>query len=78
MKAGLLKAVPNDPYVAGQSIKFARSADGLIVYTTGADGKDDGGKLNADAKKVGFDFGFRLWDVAARRQPPLPTKVATP
>jgi hypothetical protein len=76
VKAGLLKAVPTDPFAAGQSIKFARAADGLIVYTTGEDGKDDGGKLNPDVKKAGFDYGFRLWDVAARRQPPLPPKPA--
>jgi hypothetical protein len=78
VKAGLIKSVPTDPFAAGQSIKFARPVDGLIVYTTGADGKDDGGKLDKDVRKVGFDFGFRLWDVAARRQPPLPPKVETP
>ncbi len=72
VKAGLLKSVPTDPYTAGQSIKFGRPADGLMIYTTGEDGKDDGGKLNPDARKAGFDFGFRLWDVASRRQPPLP------
>jgi hypothetical protein len=76
VKAGLLKAVPTDPYAAGQRIKFTRAADGLIVYTTGTDGKDDGGKLNPDARKAGFDYGLRLWDVSARRQPPLPPKPA--
>jgi hypothetical protein len=78
VKAGLLKSVPKDPFAAGQSIKFAHPADGLIVYSTGQDGKDDGGKLNPDARKAGFDVGFRLWDVASRRQPPLPPKVETP
>jgi hypothetical protein len=78
VKAGLLKSVPTDPYAAGQSIKFARPADGLIVYSTGADGKDDGGKLDKDPKKPGTDFGFRLWDVPARRQPPLPPKAEAP
>jgi hypothetical protein len=76
VKAGLIKSVPKDPFAAGQSIKFARAADGLIVYTTGTDGKDDGGKLDKDARKVGADFGLRLWDVPARRQPPLPPKPA--
>jgi hypothetical protein len=77
-KAGLIKSVPTDPYAAGQSMKFARPGDGLIVYTCGADGKDDGGKLDKDPKKAGTDFGFRLWDVKARRQPPLPPKTETP
>jgi hypothetical protein len=76
VKAGLLKEVPTDPFASSQSIKLARPADGLIVYTTGQDGKDDGGKLNPDPRKAGTDFGFRLWDVAARRQSPLPTKPA--
>lgn len=77
VKAGLLKSVPNDPYAAGQSIKFARPSDGLIVYTTGPDATDDGGKLvpsDRAAQKPGSDLGFRLWDVATRRQPPLPVK----
>jgi hypothetical protein len=74
VKAALLKSVPTDPYAAGQLIKFAQSGDGLIVYTTGADGKDDGGKLDKDARKAGADFGLRLWGVAARRQPALPPK----
>jgi hypothetical protein len=56
VKAGLLKAVPPDPFTAGGFIQFTRAADGLIVNSTGA--------------------SFRLWDVAARRQPPLPPKPA--
>ena len=39
VKAGLLKAAPGDPYAAGQSIKFAKTSDGLIVYTVGQDGE---------------------------------------
>jgi hypothetical protein len=77
VKSGLLKSAPTDPYAAGQLIKFARPADGLIVYTTGQDGKDNGGKLDPmdrPAQKPGADLGFRLWDVPARRQAPLPTK----
>lgn len=76
VKAGLLKAVPGDPYAAGQPIKFAKAADGLIVYTVGQDGIDNGGALDKNPTTAGKDYGFRLWDVAARRQPPLPPKAA--
>ena len=78
VQAGLLKAVPADPYAAGQRIKFARTADGLIVYSTGTDGVDHGGKLDRSSypPKPDTDRGLQLWDVAARRQPPLPPKPA--
>jgi hypothetical protein len=78
VKAGLLKAVPTDPYAAGQRIKFARPKDGLIVYSTGPDGIDNGGNLDPSSypPKPGTDRGLRLWDVPARRQPPLPPKAA--
>ncbi|HEY1379613.1 MAG TPA: hypothetical protein VGF55_22610 [Gemmataceae bacterium] len=76
VKAGLLKAVPGDPFAAGQAIKFAKAADGLIVYSVGEDGVDNGGKLDKNPTKAGADYGLRLWDVAVRRQPPLPPKPA--
>ncbi|HEY1379612.1 MAG TPA: hypothetical protein VGF55_22605 [Gemmataceae bacterium] len=76
VKAGLLKAVPGDPFAAGQPVKFVRLGDGLVVYSVGQDGTDDGGKLDKDPKKPGTDYGVRLWDVTARRQPPLPPKPA--
>ena len=76
MTAGVLKVVPSDPFAAGQPIKFARTADGLIVYSVGQNGIDDGGKLDKDKTGVSLDLGFKLWDVAARRQPPLPPKAA--
>jgi hypothetical protein len=73
VKAGLLKSVPSDPYLAGARIRFARQPDGLIVYTVGENGVDDGGNLTTtEEKPFPLDIGFRLWDVAARRQPPLP------
>jgi len=58
--AGFLKAVPTDPYVAGQPIKFARPADGLIVFATGPDGKDDGGKLDRSTGGAEARFRSRL------------------
>ncbi len=76
VKAGLLTAVPGDPFAAGQAIKFARKGDGLIVYSVGPDGADNGGNVDKSGMKAGTDLGVRLWDVAARRQPPLPPKPA--
>jgi hypothetical protein len=73
--AGLLTALPGDPFAAGQSIKFATTVDGLIVYSVGQDGADGGGDLTKDSSGVGADHGVRLWDVAARRQPPKPAEA---
>jgi hypothetical protein len=75
VKAGLLKSVPGDPFAAGQRIKYSRKADGLIVYSVGENGVDDSGNLTKDVNGIHADIGFRLWDVAARRQPPLPPKT---
>jgi hypothetical protein len=74
VQAGLLKSVPGDPFAAGRRIKLARRVDGITVYSVGQNGVDDGGDLTRDANDVEADLGFRLWDVAARRQPPLPPK----
>jgi hypothetical protein len=71
---GYLTAVPVDPY-DGAVIRLKRVPDGLVVYSVGPDRTDDGGHL--DRKNFlakGTDIGFRLWDVARRRQPLLPPK----
>jgi hypothetical protein len=70
--AGLLSAVPLDPF-DGQPLRLKRTAGGLILYSVGKDGQDDGGQ------RIRWDYvwgpssarGFRLWDPAARRQPPM-------
>jgi hypothetical protein len=66
----LLPAVPPDPF-DGAPLRCARLADGLVIYSVGHDGKDDGGRLAANwrADQDG-DLGFRLWDVPHRRRPP--------
>jgi hypothetical protein len=77
VQAGLLKAVPTDPF-DGQPLRLARTADGLIVYSVGPDKADDGGTLDRkDWIKTGTDLGFQLWDTKARRQP-APTPPAAP
>jgi hypothetical protein len=63
-----LKAVPVDPY-DGASIRLRPSPDGVIVYSVGEDRQDNGGNLSGTFK-AGTDWGYRLWDVSRRRQPP--------
>jgi hypothetical protein len=46
-----------------------------MIYAVGPDLVDNGGKLHLSANPRGTDLGFRLWDVPARRQLPLPPKL---
>jgi hypothetical protein len=70
VQAGLLKAWPNDPFDF-RPVRLKRLADGLVIYTVGPDGADDGGILDRQKPlEPGTDWGLRLWDVPARRQPP--------
>jgi hypothetical protein len=63
-----LDRVPEDP-IDGAPIRYAKWADGVVVYSIGNDRTDDGGDV-APFK----DFGYRLWDRDKRRvaPPPLP------
>jgi hypothetical protein len=69
--SGLLPAVPADPHDL-QPLRLKRWPDGLVIYSVGPDGKDDGGALNRQWPFVSGDLGLRLWDVNARRQSPAP------
>jgi hypothetical protein len=74
--------VPLDPY-DGQPLRCRRLKDGVVAYSVGPDGKDDGGNLRPEqaeegAEGGGLDVGFRLWDVAHRRQPPRPPPPKPP
>jgi hypothetical protein len=60
--------IPIDPF-DGKPLRYRRVEDGVVVYSVGPDGKDDGGKFDNDPNKSGTDLGFRLWDVPKRRQP---------
>jgi len=65
-----LRNVPLDPY-DGLPLRYRRLSDGVVIYSVGPDGIDDGGKL--DRKNIGAagtDLGLRLWDADKRRQPP--------
>jgi hypothetical protein len=64
----LLDDVPLDPY-DGKPVRYRRTADGVVVYVVGADGKDDGGAVERPASGgAPADWGYRLWDVNKRRQ----------
>jgi hypothetical protein len=72
VKMGLIASVPLDPY-DGQPLRYKLRPDGALVYSVGADGVDNGGNINRDHPfDPGTDQGFELWNVGARRQPPLP------
>ena len=67
---GQLKSVPLDLY-DGKPLRYKRLEDGVLIYSVGPDGKDDGGKINRkDLVAPGTDMGFRLWNPDRRRQPP--------
>jgi hypothetical protein len=73
LKPEFLKVIPLDPY-DGRSLRYVRRADGVTVYSIGGDGSDNGGKIKRIRPWVAdADEGYRLWDVKARRQPPMPT-----
>jgi hypothetical protein len=63
-----LPAVPIDPYDMAP-LRFRRLPDGVVVYSVGLDGKDDGGNLGRTGPNpLGPDLGFQLWDVESRHQ----------
>jgi hypothetical protein len=68
----LLPAIPRDP-IDGRPLRYRRLDDGVVIYSVGFDGRDDGGTLAPApaAGSEGTDVGFRLWDPRYRRQRPL-------
>jgi hypothetical protein len=67
-----LAALPRDPFDS-QPLKLASRPDGVVIYSVGPDGADDGGDLS-DSLRSRKDVGVRLWNVAERRQPPAGEK----
>jgi ABC-type transport system involved in multi-copper enzyme maturation permease subunit len=69
-----LEKLPADPF-GGAALRYRRLADGVVIYSVGLDGRDDGGDVLGIPwlERTGKDLGFRLWDVSKRRQePPKP------
>ncbi len=73
-----LAAVPLDPF-DGQALRYRRLEDGVMIYSVGADAVDNRGNLDREhPNQPGVDIGYRLWDVAKRRQPPRPKAPKVP
>ncbi|MCI0638680.1 MAG: hypothetical protein L0Y72_27125 [Gemmataceae bacterium] len=63
-----LAKVPLDPY-DGKTLRWKKLADGVMVYSVGPDGNDDGGQLDrTDQNRAGMDIGMQLWNPDARRR----------
>jgi len=78
MTPDLLAAVPTDPFT-DDALLYHRLPDGVVIYSVSTDGVDNGGAVEeANPTLPGADLGVRLWDVAKRRQPPLPPPAAAP
>jgi hypothetical protein len=65
----VLAAVPADPF-DGQPLRYRRTAGGVVIYSIGPDGADDGGTFRYDPPRSGPDVGCVLRDAGRRRQPP--------
>lgn len=78
-ETGYLQQIPMDLY-DGQSLRGKRTADGLLIYSVGPDGQDNGGHIDRlnPAAAEGTDRVFHLWDVSKRRQEPAPPKPPPP
>jgi hypothetical protein len=67
---GYLSRIPTDPF-DGQPLRYKRLDDGVVIYSVGADRKDDGGRLERiKIKEPDTDVGFQLWNPERRSQPP--------
>jgi len=70
-----LSRAPADPF-DGQPLRIRSFADGIVVYSVGDDSRDragnlsNAGNLRDDAQRPTSNWGFRLFDVRKRRQPP--------
>ena len=70
VNAGFLNRVPPDPY-DGAPLRFRLLDDGILAYSVGPEGTDDGGASKRQ-HLIGpmRDIGYQLWNVDQRRQPP--------
>jgi hypothetical protein len=71
-----LPKIPLDPYDAAP-LRYRKLDDGCVVYSIGADRRDQGGNIvrTSVGIKTPGNFGFRLWNVNARRQPADPSRL---
>jgi hypothetical protein len=77
-EAGYLAQIPMDLY-DGQPLRMRRTDEGLLIYSVGPDGQDNGGHIDrTDPLAKGTDRVFHLWDVSKRRQEAAPLKLPQP
>jgi hypothetical protein len=70
--AGYLRELPTDIY-DGKPLRFKRLENGLVIYSIGPDGEDNGGNIErVNPAAQGTDVGIHLWDPAQRRQAAAP------
>lgn len=75
ISAKLIDKLPLDPF-DGQPLRWKVTEEGRVIYSVGKDRTDDGGvDLKLKFSNNG-DVGFRLYDLAKRRQAPRPVKPA--
>jgi hypothetical protein len=70
----ILAKIPSDPFT-GKPLIYKRLPDGIMVYTVGPDGIDNGGDLTGTTGMNSArptDFGVRLYDLNKRGLPALP------
>jgi hypothetical protein len=72
-----LAKIPRDPFDGGPLRLLGRS-DGIVIYSLGKNGTDDGGADVDSRFQTGRDVGMRLWDVAHRGRPPQPADRKEP
>lgn len=77
LRVELPSGLPLDP-LDGQPLRFHRLPDGVVVYSIGPDGVDNGGNISREVPSPGTDVGFRLWDPGLRRRPAPPELVPPP
>jgi hypothetical protein len=70
LKPDLLAEVPLDPF-DGKPLRYLKRDGGIVVYSVGRDGEDNGGNLEYVQDQKGTDIGVQLWAPADRGHPPL-------
>ena len=61
-----LRRLPIDPF-DGKPIRFCRASDHVVIYSVGADCRDDGGRTETvPPSTAGRDLEFRLWNSSSR------------
>jgi hypothetical protein len=60
--------IPDDPHT-GEPLRWRATADGIVVYSVGPDGKLSGTyRDEPDQNGLHWSYEFRLWNVSHRRQ----------